>query len=288
MFNLAYCCRPIWLSLVLLATGAFAQESLERSFLRPSLGREGLSESAESDELETDRDSFTPSTNIVGQKRLVLESSYSFIDNRNVYETHSLPEILARYGILPNVELRFGVNYEVGGAGSPIAGNVPKSLEARDELEHESRLLYGTKVFLTDQEAWLPQSSFILQGFTPTSGETTATTISASYVFGWEIHESFVWDSSIRYSSGLFEEDRFDIWSPSTVIKVPLGEKWKVHAEYFGIFSDGREPESNQHFFSPGAHYLITRNLEIGTRVGWGLNAEAPNFFSNLGMGIRF
>ena len=33
--------------------------------------------------------------------------------------------------------------------------------------------------------------------------------------------------------------------------------------------------------FSPGVHYLITRDLEIGVRVGWGLNRQSPNFFSN-------
>ena len=76
----------------------------------------------ETDEIETDRDSFTPATGVVGKNRLVLESAYSFIDNRNVPETHSLPELVARYGISENIELRFGYNYEVGGAGNPVSG----------------------------------------------------------------------------------------------------------------------------------------------------------------------
>jgi hypothetical protein len=97
-----------------------------------------------------------------------------------------------------------------------------------------------------------------------------------------------VWDTAIRYSTGSFEEDDFNVWAPSTVLKVPVGERWKVHAEYFGIFSNGRADESVQQFFSPGAHYLITPNFEIGVRVGWGLNDEAPNFFSNAGLGWRY
>jgi hypothetical protein len=43
-----------------------------------------------------------------------------------------------------------------------------------------------------------------------------------------------------------------------------------------------------QQFFSPGIHYLVTSNLEIGIRIGWGLNEEAPNFFSNAGLGWRY
>lgn len=92
----------------------------------------------------------------------------------------------------------------------------------------------------------------------------------------------------MRYSSGTFEQDNFNVWSPSTVYKVPLGEKWKAHAEYFGVFTEGREKESKQHFFSPSIHYLVTRNLEVGVRVGWGLNEQSPNFFSNVGVGLRF
>lgn len=247
-----------------------------------------IAQEAEENEIETDRDSFTPSTNVVGQGRSVLETSYSFVDNRNVRETHSLPELLFRYGIGENMELRLGANYEIGGAGSPISANAPKSLESTPELEEESRVFYGTKLLLMDQVDWLPQSAFILHGYTPTSGEVTASSLSAGYVFGWEFENSIVWDSAIRYSTGSLEEDKFNIWSPSTVIKIPLSEKWKIHAEYFGVFSEGREEESTQHFFSPGVHYLISSNFELGTRVGWGLNEQSPNFFSNIGLGIRF
>jgi hypothetical protein len=137
-------------------------------------------------------------------------------------------------------------------------------------------------------DGWVPASTVILQGFTPTSGEANDTQMSATYVFGWSSSGGAVWDTAIRYSTGSFEEDDFNVWAPSTVLKVPVGERWKVHAEYFGIFSNGRADESVQQFFSPGAHYLITPNFEIGVRVGWGLNDEAPNFFSNAGLGWRY
>jgi hypothetical protein len=240
------------------------------------------------DEIETDRDSFTPSTSVAGRQRFIVESAYSFIDNRTVPETHSLPEIIARYGLSDRIELRFGCNYEVGGAGSPISGNVPDDLETEPHLEYESRLLYGAKVWLSEQNNWIPQSSLMLQGFTPTSGEITDTHLSATYVFGWQLPNDWVWDSAMRYSTGSLEDDRFNVWSPSTVVKVPIGDKWKAHAEYFGVFSEGRSQENVQHFFSPGVHYLLNSDLEIGVRVGWGLNEQTPNFFSNVGCGYRF
>jgi hypothetical protein len=240
------------------------------------------------DEIETDRDSFTPSTKVVGRGRLVIESAYSFIDNQTVPETHSLPELVSRYGLNEWFELRFGYNYEVGGAGNPISGNVPDDLEQEPEIEEEARLLYGGKAWVSEQDSWIPESSIILQGFTPTSGKETATSFSTSYVFGWKLRNNWVWDSAMRHSISSFEGDHFNVWSPSTVLKVPMGERWKAHAEYFGVFTEGREKESTQHFFSPGLHYLFTPDLEIGIRVGWGLNDQAPNFFANVGGGIRF
>ena len=205
------------------------------------------------EELETDRDSFTPATTTVEDGRWILEGAYSFIDNRSVPETHSYPELLLRRGVCEWLELRVGWNYEVGGAGSPVSGNVPSDFGGDAEIERESRILYGAKALLLEQSGFRPEMTVLLQGFTPTSGESSDTQMAASYIFGWTTEEEIVWDSAIRYSTSSVEEDRFNVWTPSTVVKVPVGERWKAHAEYFGIFSDGREEETAQHFFSPGS-----------------------------------
>lgn len=273
------------IALLLTQMPAMAQSVAERL-----LRAEGASdtEREEEDEIETDRDSFTPSTSVVGRRRTVVESAYSFVDNRRVPETHSFPELIVRYGLSEAIELRFGHNYEVGGAGSPVSGNVPDDFEQEPKLEYAARLLYGGKILMSDQDGWIPQSSVIVQGYTPTSGEINDSNFSAGYVFGWKFRSGWVWDSGLRYGTGSFEEDHFNTWAPSTVIKVPVGTRWKVHAEYFGVFTEGRAKESTQHFFSMGPHVLLTRDLEIGARVGWGLNEQAPNFFSNVGLGLRF
>ncbi len=226
----------------------------------------------EPDEIETDRDSFTPATTVAGYRHTIVESAYSFIDNRTVPETHSFPELLLRFGVKDWLELNLGENYEVGGAGNPISGNVPSDIVAEPVLEYEHRLSYGLKAKLSYEDAWLPSSAFIVQGYTPTSGEATDTHLVTTYVFGYTVLENWTWDSALRYGTGSFEDDRFNTWAPSSVIKVPLGERWKAHAEYFGIFTQGRADESVQQFFSPGVHYLLSPDFEIGVRVGWGLN----------------
>ena len=260
---------------------------------RPESEQEGERERGEGEEerdvIETDRDSFTPATTTAGKGRLIVESAYSFLDNRGVKETHSFPELLLRYGLTERLELRLGGNYEVGGAASEISGiDLGTDLPRAKRLERESNLNYGAKLQVTRQVEWVPTSALNLQAFTPTSGKATDTQFVGTYVFGWELPHRWKLDAAMRYATGSEGEDHFSEWAPSVVLKVPLGEQINVHAEYFGILSTGKAEEFTHHFFSPGIHYLITPNLEVGVRVGWGLNDQSPRFFANAGFGWRF
>lgn len=239
--------------------------------------------------IETDRDSFTPATTTVGRRRMVIESAYTFIDNRTRLDTHSYPELLMRYGLTERFEARLGWNYEVGGAGNPASGAAGEdSFDERARLEREATLSYGFKAALTAQRGWVPRSVWIAQGFTPTSGPDPAAQFSTGYVAGWELPGRCQFDTSLRYSTASEREDHFNLWSPSTVLRVPIGDRWNVHAEYFGVFSQGKAELRREHYFSMGPHYLITPDLEIGIRFGWGLNEQAANFFSNAGFGVRY
>lgn len=238
------------------------------------------------EEIETDRDSFTFVPTTAGRGTTILETSYSFIDNRLGPEAHSLPELLVRRGVSRHVELRLGFNYEAGGPGT-VSGT---ELGGEDlESEEEARILYGIKVETSQQHGVRPQSALIIQGFTPTSGPSTASTMMVGEAVGWTLPNGWVWDTAIRWGMGYLEAaDSFNQWAPSTVLKIPLGERWNVHVEYFGIFSSGKREPIDGQFGSTGAHVLLTPDLELGTRVGWGLNDTSADFFVNTGLGWRF
>ncbi len=119
-----------------------------------------------------------------------------------------------RRGVGDWLEFRLGSNYEVGGAGSPVSGNVPSDLGEEARLEEESRVFYGVKAKLMDQCGLRPVSTVLIQGFTPTSGEATDTQMSATYIVGWESEGGVVWDSAIRDSSSRFEDDNCNVWAP--------------------------------------------------------------------------
>ena len=237
------------------------------------------------EEFETDRDSFTFAPTTAGQGASILEASYSFIDNRAAAEAHSFPELLVRRGIGERFEARLGFNEEAGGPG--IASG--SEFGGEDiETEDESRILYGAKFETTEQTGWLPRSAAIVQGFTPTSGPSNKSTLMVGEAFGWRFSNGWEWTTAIRYGTGFAAEDAFSQWAPSTVVKVPVGERWNVHAEYFGIVSSGKEVPLDIQYASFGGHVLATEDLEIGLRVGWGLNETSPRFFTNVGVGWRY
>lgn len=261
----------------------FGQQPEDYRFLSPQLS---AADDEAKDEIETDRDSFTPATTIAGTGRIIFESSYSYLDNRQTVDSHSYPEILTRVGICDGLEFRLGWNYEVGGGGSVSGGGAEGEVE-EPGTTRDARLLYGLKGALTEQDAWMPESAYIVQARTPTYGPESATDFQLGYVFGWKLINDWKLDASMRYIASDEEHDRFNQWAPSVVLKVPFADRWNVHAEYFGIMTDGKADENNAQYFSPGIHYLLTPDCEIGVRVGWGLNEDAANFFSNVGIGLR-
>lgn len=234
---------------------------------------------------ETDRDSFTFAPTTAEPGTSILETSYSFIENRDAPNAHSFPELLVRRGIGDMLELRLGFNYEAGGPG--IASG--SEFGGEDIVtEDESRMLYGAKIRTSTQRGWLPRSAAIIQGFTPVSGPSTTSTLMVGEAFGWRFAGGWEWNTAFRYGSGVEAEDAFSQWAPSTVVKVPVGDRWNVHAEYFGIFSAGKTVPLDIQYASLGGHVLATKNLELGLRVGWGLNETSPDFFTNVGAGWRY
>ncbi len=239
-------------------------------------------------ELETDRDAFTPATSTVGTGQRVVESSYSYIDNRTAPDTNSVPELLVRWGISRRVELRVGWNYEAGGGGDVISSDESAEGVDTNAFSIETRTLYGIKATVTEQSGWTPRSCLILEGFTPTSGEVMATQLVATYAMGWEMPNRWRLESSLRYGTGANAVDSSNRWGPSIVLRMPIDDRWNTHVEYFGVFSQGLTDDTGAAYVSPGTHYLITPNLELGIRLGWGVTHDAGNFFTNLGFGWRF
>jgi hypothetical protein len=247
----------------------------------------GDSEEAENEDfIETDRNSFTFARMTPGANRLIVESSYSFIDITGVKTKNSFPELLLRYGIGERFELRLGWNYETGRERVPSGGDIAGFFGANAEQQ----MFYGFKTVVTKQTAWIPGSALLVQGHTPTGGPQSVSQIRTGYVVGWQLPNRWEFDAALRFGTDKDEEGGYRLWAPSAVLKIPLttSERWFTHVEYFGVITQGKESDTNMHFVDVGLHYLITPNIEVGAIVAFGPHTGGMNLVTNAGIGIRF
>lgn len=243
---------------------------------------------AEPGDLGTDRDAFTPNTHTVAPGTVLWEGSHVYIDNQFGKPTNNYPELLVRVGAKDWLEWRFGVNYGVGSQGNIVTSVEVGEGQLLGRSLYESSLLYGFKADISDQQGWLPESCFIMEASTPTSGDVFGTVPVATGVCGWELPGGCRLDAAVRYAYSEVRLGWVDRWSPSVILRVPVTDRFEVHAEYFDTFTQRHVVEKNRAFFSPGMHYLLTKRLEIGVRVGWGVTASAAPFFSDAGFGWRW
>jgi hypothetical protein len=127
-----------------------------------------------------------------------------------------------------------------------------------------------------------------MEASTPAYGDLFGTVPVATIVAGWDLFDEWRLDGAIRYAYSEAHEGWFSRWSPSVVLRRPVTERLELHAEWFANSTQGLVADTQQPFFSPGFHYGITRAMEIGLRVGWGLSNEAAPFFSDAGIAIKY
>jgi hypothetical protein len=238
-------------------------------------------------DLDADRDAFTPTTVTVDVGHALVETAYTFIDNREGPETHSFPELLLRKGLTEWLELRLGANQEIGSGGNVVTA-IETGEGLGEELSAETSIFYGLKARLTDQADWVPRSVVIVEAFTPVAGDVWGTEPVASIVWGWELPEHWRFDAAFRYVYADSEEGTFNKWQPSAVLRMPLAERVEVHAEWFGTWTDGLENDTVRPFAGPGFHWVIGKGFELGVRMGWGLTHDAANYFVDAGTAYRF
>ena len=239
-------------------------------------------------ELHTDRDAFTPSTFTVEPGQVLNEMSHVYIENREGKPTNNYPEYIMRIGAGERFEWRLGVNYSVGSQGNVVTSVEAGELPLEGGTLYESNFLYGFKLSTSHQDGWIPESCFIMEATTPMYGQDFGTEPVATVVFGWEFPAQWRIDAAMRYAYAESEVDWFSRWGPSVVLRLPVTNSWEVHAEYFGTYNQGLPEAVDRSFLSPGTHFVIAKNIELGLRVGWGLNEDAANFFSDAGLAIQY
>ena len=237
--------------------------------------------------LVTDRPDFTESSSTVGLGVMQLEMGYTFTYNDDdatgdkTY-SHTVPEILLRYGFLEDVELRLGWTY---GWDEEQVG------AARTRPDGGSDLYVGLKIDLFEQCCAWPEQAILLNINAPVGAEAFSSnkvTAGATYAYSWELANEWGLGANTGFFTDRENGDDFIVWTQSVAVGIPLNECWGVYVEYYGLYESDKAGAVNQHYADGGITWLWNYDLQFDFRVGVGLNDDADDVFSGLGASMRF
>jgi len=243
--------------------------------------------------IETERHDFTQSAVTVGRGIFQLESGYSYFNKNTEHESegsHTFPEMLVRYGISEDVEVRLRWNYVW-----IYAEEEPSRIGSED-------LRYSIKFQLTrEEEDDLLTTAAEIRGLAPTGGDSFTTNhaeIGLDYIYQCSLGERVTLAGSTGYATNGFGDfgllpdqptaENFNVMSQSAVLGVEITELNTLYTEWYAIFSDGLEDEIVVSVFNIGLDHYFTDNLVVDFRAGVGLTEDSDDFFVGVGGGWRF
>jgi hypothetical protein len=244
--------------------------------------------------LVTDRPDFTESTDAVPRGRYQLEFGYTFTYDREGYDRvrdHTAPELLLRAGLLDDFELRLGWSgyswFDTLSLGETRGG---RAILREDHDQGAADFSLGFKYKVFEQEGLRPHFG-VLGGLSMPSGsaKTTAGNVEPELVFAWayDLHERVGLGGNVGLAVRNDETHQFLQTSASMALGVALTESLGAYVEYFGFYPDAFAQDA-AHSLGGGLTFLITDNFQIDLRAGVGLNEQADDLFTGIGMAWRW
>lgn len=232
--------------------------------------------------LVTDRPDQTESSCTVPHKTIQVETGfvYEADEKKNRKEKNiSYNSTLLRYGLLRNMELRFGVEY---------VKNTIEDKATRDEISIDGfePLFCGIKIAISQQKGIIPEMALLSHLTLPETGKKDfqSTVLLPDMIFSlsYELTPRFStgvnigaeWDDKNKGATGIY----------SWVLGIAIGEKAGTFIETYGTFKKDIPFDSR---IDGGFTFLILPNLQIDISGGYGLANISPDYFFGSGLSWR-
>jgi hypothetical protein len=231
--------------------------------------------------LVTDRPDFTESSSAVGSGVVQFESGFTYIDFRGGSDITTLPEVLARWGVLEKLELRFLLPTYAWESGS--GSNASGFLSSGVGLKYQFADGDGSG-FIGGMEAALIASTTIPTGTADfaSSDWQPAVVLCTS----WELSSNVGLGTNIGVARPAGDGTRFTTLWASAALGVGLSDSTSVFFEVFG-FNREENRGPNNATFQTGLVYLFHPDLQVDVRVARRLTDEGPDFLVGAGLSWR-
>lgn len=229
----------------------------------------------------TDRPDATESPLTVPKGFLQIEAGgfyESFKENSFKTEVYGYNTTLLRYGILDNLELRFGWNFEE----TRFSFN---DNEINNVLSGFSPLLAGMKVEIADENGWMPQIGLLGHLYLPFFAASDYRPETTGADFRFSFSHTLSEKSSLAYNLGAqWLDDSPEVSYVYTLVYgYSISEKIGLYAEVYG---DLPEDSRANHLWNAGFTYLLKPNFQLDATVGKSFT-EGQDILLSIGATIR-
>ncbi|GGG24086.1 hypothetical protein GCM10011344_26060 [Dokdonia pacifica] len=232
-------------------------------------------------DLVTDRPDATEAPTVVPVGSLQVETgalTTSFEDNGIKEEVFTYNTTLLRYGILDNLELRIGWNFEE--VQTTING-----MESNDVASGLSPLLFGAKVAITEEKGWFPEIGLIGHIFLPFTASSDFKPEFTAADFRFSFNHTLSERSGIAYNLGgqLGGESAEFAYIYTLAYGYSITDKLGAYVEVYG---DLPEDSSANHFWDAGLTYAIAPLIQLDATVGQSIT-EGQDILLSAGVSFR-
>ncbi|NBV41179.1 transporter [bacterium] len=217
----------------------------------------------------TDRPDFTESTETVGSRTVQLETGYTYTGDSG--GTHTLGEVLVRYGVIGDLELRF----------------ILPSYQIQSDVSGFSDSGIGFKYAISKGKTGIPDLSVIFETSLPT-GETgfrdSDPQITTKLCMGWEIDDRLSGASNLNFGWAGSGDERFTQIAATLSFGYSLSDSTGMYTEYYGFFPN-QKLGNNGHLINMGLTYLVNPNFQLDIRIGKSITDSS--WFIGTGVAFR-
>jgi hypothetical protein len=244
----------------------------------------------------TDRPGFSDAAALVPRGRFQIESGYTFTYDREHdrrVEDHNMPELAFRTGLTDWLEFRaLWIGYSFSETLDQIKTTAGRRVNHEDHEEgcRDTNLGFKLPIACQKDGCWWPTVSVIPSLYVPTGKESkSADNVVPELKFPWNyaITKEFTVYGSILGRVPDSTEGQFFQTAVTLAGTYQVHECVSLYLEYFGNYPQIRDSDCS-HLLSGGPVFKISDCVSLDTRVSVGLNEQAADFQTSIGLGIRF
>lgn len=243
--------------------------------------------------LVTDRPDFTESTEAVPTGHFQLEVGYTFTYDREGTDrsrSHTVPQTLLRLGIARDFELRLGWDgYDWTRERFETTTRGGRTVTRHDWIGSAADLSLGFKIKLCEQQDWRPHLGILVDATIPTGNKPSSSfdvDPAVRLLWAYDLSDRLAIAGNFNLAVPTQDGHRFVQAQASLSLAVAVTDSLGAYIEYFGLYPN-EDTTDAAHTLNGGFTFLINKDLQIDALVGMGLNEEADDFFTGIGVSWR-